>query len=294
MKSIKLIIIICALFHLHSFGAYLTSIPTPITQPDGTKIACFVTGDEYWDLMDANRNIPQHMGAYMKWKYGGWIPSIPSITVSGAYTLQPLTSPVNNCYKIPIKGSSQYLVVEYRKKTGTFEGGRLPGSGLVIYRIDESNYPHGNRYGAGPGGKYRDEVYVFRPGGTVDDKGDIANAFFSETAGRTTFSNSTNPFCFTANGDYGNIYIKNIRENANGTLSFDVRFCDDDHIAYSNTSNLPSLSNASNSIQTTGTVIVKNTDNITFEAGNRVTLNAGFGIQLGGTFEINMNGCGDK
>ena len=81
---------------------------------------------------------------------------------------------------------------------------------------------------------------------------------------------------------------------ASGTLSFDIRFCDNNNVTYSNTSNLPSLTNASNKIQTSGTVIVKSTDNVTFEAGNEVILNGGFEIQLGGTFEINMNECGEK
>jgi len=248
-----------------------------------------------WDLMGEQLVPPQHMGAYMKYKYGGWISSIPSITTSGTYTLQPLTSSTNNCYKIPfssLDSSRYYIVVEYRKKTGVFESS-IPGSGLIIYRINESRFPWGNANGIDPGGA-SDEVYVFRPDGTFSSKGDIYNAYFSETSGRTTFSNSTNPHCFDVDNNYGNIYIKNIRENANGTLSFDVRFCDSENITYSNTSNLPSLSNASNSIQTSGTVVVKNTDNIIFEAENKITLNSGFKIQLGGTFKINMNECGEK
>lgn len=242
-----------------------------------------------WDLMENNRTPPQHMGAYMKYRYGGWISSIPSITTSGTYTLQPLTSASNNCYKIPISGSSQYLVVEYRRKTGAFENS-LPDSGLLIYRINESY--SGNSNGVGAGG-VSDGVYAFRPNGTTSSKGDIYNAHFSETLGRATFSNSTNPFCFISNGNNGNIYIKNIRENTNNTLSFDIRFCDNDNITYSNTNNLPSLSNASNKIQTSGTVVVKNTDNVIFEAGNEIVLGAGFEVKLGGTFEINMNDCGE-
>ena len=243
-----------------------------------------------WDVMATNPKTPQHMSAYMKYKYGGWISSIPSITTSGTYTLQPLTSSSNNCYKIPIQGSSQYLVVEYRKKTGTFENS-LPNSGLIIYRINEVY--NGNYSGVGHGGN-SDEVYVFRRDGTISADGYINNANFSETSGRTVFSNSTNPYSFIANGNYANIYIKNIRENTNGTLSFDVRFCDNDNVTYSNTNNLPSLTNASNRIQTSGMVVVKNTDNVTFEAGNEIILGPGFKVELGGTFKVDMNGCGQK
>ena len=242
-----------------------------------------------WDLMEHTKNPPQHMGAYMKSEYGGWITTIPEITISGTYTLNPVTSSSNNCYKIPISGSSEYLFLEYRRKTGAFESS-LPNSGLIIYRINESY--NGNSNGSGAGG-VSDEVYVFRPNGSISNKGDISNAYLSDNSNRTVFHNTSNPFCFISNGNLGNIYIKNI-SSAESTISFDVRFCDDDNITYSNTNSLPSLSNASNSISTSGTVTVKNTDNVTFEAGNEIILNGSFEIQQGGVFKINMNGCGDN
>lgn len=241
-----------------------------------------------WDLMSFNTNPPQHISAYMKHKYGGWIPSIPTITKSGTYTLQPLVSSANNCYKIPIKGSSQYLVVEYRKKIGIFDYS-LPGSGLIVYRINDKLY--GN-FNATEAGGVSDEVYVFRRDGSISSNGYVSDAYFLESSDRTTFSSNTNPFCFTApNGmNCGKLSIKNIIENSNGTLSFDVCFCVNNNATYSNTSNLPILTNASN-IQTLGMVIVKSTDNITFEAEKEVVLNPGFEVQLGGRFEINMDGC---
>ena len=251
-----------------------------------------------WDIMADSSNPPRHMSAYMKCKYVGWISSIPSITTSGTYILQALavslaSTPYPNCYRIDIAGSSQYLVVEYRKKIGIFENG-LPGSGLIIYRINESC--GGNMSGIGYGGK-KDMFYVFRRDGSTSSNGYINDSNFSQTTDRTVFSNSTNPYGFIAGvdyEDYANIYIKNIRENPDGTLSFDVRFCDDDDIIYSNTSYLPSVTNATNSIQTANIVIVKNTDNVIFETGNEVILNSGFEVKLGGTFEINMNECGEK
>ena len=47
-------------------------------------------------------------------------------------------------------------------------------------------------------------------------------------------------------------------------------------------------------VVTQNTVVVKNTDNVIFEAASEVTLNPGFEVKSGGVFEINMNGCGEK
>ena len=242
-----------------------------------------------WCLMSHDQNPPQHMCAYVKYKYDGWIQEIPEITKSGTYSLNPLVKSTNNCYKISIKGSEEYLVLEYRKKEGTFEKS-VYGSGLVVYRINEKI--SGNPKVGGHGGE-NDMIYVFRPNGSLHSEGDISVAFLSAQTGRDSFNNNSNPYCFTSNGNKGNIYIKNITES-NGKITFDVRFCDGADIVKSNTSNLPQLTNASRSITTQNVVTVKSTDNITFEAGNEVTLNAGFEVKLGGKFEINMNDCGDK
>lgn len=121
----------------------------------------------------------------------------------------------------------------------------------------------------------------------------VASSFLSAQSGRDSFNNNSNPYCFISNGNYGNIYIKNIKES-NGKIEFDVRFCDGVNIVKSNTNNLPSITNAYNSIVTQNAVVVKSTDNVIFEAANEVSLNPGFEVNLGGQFEINMNGCGEK
>ncbi len=88
-----------------------------------------------WDLMEYDAAIPQHMGAYMKFRYGEWLTSIPQITQSGTYVLSPVGSSKSSCYKIASPNASdQYYVVEYRRKLGTFES-NLPGEGLLVYRI---------------------------------------------------------------------------------------------------------------------------------------------------------------
>lgn len=165
-----------------------------------------------WDLM---HNGSGHMSAYMKWKYSGnnWISNIPEITSTGTYTLNPLASATNNCYRITSPNSAtEYYVVEYRQKTGTFEN-NLPGSGLLVYRIDPLQY--GNA--SGP----PDEVYIYRPDGTTTINGITDLAFFSAESGRTTITDATNPSGFLQSGSAGGINISNVT-SAGSTISFTV------------------------------------------------------------------------
>ncbi len=168
-----------------------------------------------WDLMENNANPPQHMGAFMKFKYGGWISSIPEITTAGTYTLNQLTQPTGNCYKIKSPNSTtEYFVVEYRKKSGTFENS-IPGSGLIVYRIN----PAASGNADGP----PDEVYIYRPGGTTTANGTPANANFSSDVSRVAINNTTNLSAFLANGSAGYLDISEV-SSAGTTISFKVGF----------------------------------------------------------------------
>ena len=240
-----------------------------------------------WSIMANSSNPPRYMGAFISHRYTKWISSIPEISTSGRYVLNPLSSSSKNCYKIPLVESSEYLVLEYRKKTGIFEAG-IPSSGLLIYRINENL--SGNFNGDGFGG-VTDEIYVFRPDGTLSSDGYVANATFSSDYNRTSFDEHSNPACFISNGETRKIYINNIQENANGTLSFDLSFCDGVDKSFSNTNNLPSYTKVSNSITTSGNVVVKSTDKIIFEAGSQIKLNPGFKVEKGGEFKAIIEQC---
>jgi M6 family metalloprotease-like protein len=168
-----------------------------------------------WDIMEYDLNPPQHMTSYMKYKYGTWIASIPQITTAGTYSLNPLTSPTNNCYKIASPFSTtEYFVLEYRKKTTTFENS-LPGEGLLVIRINSTL----NGNASGP----PDEVYIYRPNGTPTVNGSPASANFSSTVGRTVINDTTNPSCFLTAGGLGGLSLSNIGA-AGSTISFTVDF----------------------------------------------------------------------
>jgi M6 family metalloprotease-like protein len=166
-----------------------------------------------WDLMSSGF---VHMGAFMKYKYANqnWVTEIPEITQAGTYTLNPLTSQENNAFRIASPNStSEYFVVEYRRRMGFYEN-NLPGSGLLVYRI---NTAAGNGNAQGP----PDEVYIYRPNGTPTNNGTVAYAHFSANVNRTAINDYTNPSSFLQNGSPGGLNIFNITASAE-TISFDI------------------------------------------------------------------------
>ena len=154
-----------------------------------------------WDVMASNSNPPQHMSAYMKFRYTKWISAMPTITAPGRYTLRPLSYPLDNCYKIPSPYSAtEYFVIEYRKKATSFEA-KIPGEGLVVYRVN------GARSGSGNANGPPDELYVYRPGGTPSANGTLNNAAFCQETGRDTIHDRTNPWSALSNGAPGGLNI---------------------------------------------------------------------------------------
>jgi len=177
----------------------------------------------FWDLMaSTNYSKPQGLGAYMKYKYGNWLDSIPTIYENGTYTLFPANGSSSDkiAYKIPFDNeySEEYIIVEYRKvNSSTFESS-LPGSGLLIYRINSNfngNASYDNLFTF-------DEVYIYRPGGTTQLQGMLTYAYFNESEGRTSFNASSNPKPFLTDGTIiNNFSITNI-SNATDSIRFTI------------------------------------------------------------------------
>jgi M6 family metalloprotease-like protein len=166
-----------------------------------------------WDLMHAGF---VHMGAYMKYRYanGQWVQELPVIAGTGTYTLEPLYNQSNNVYRIISPNSvEEYFVVEYRRRMGQYET-NIPGEGLLIYRI----YPQVSGNAQGP----PDEVYIFRPGGTLTQNGNIFAANFSLQSGRIEFHDGSNPNGFLRDGNPAGIFIANVSLAGGETISFDL------------------------------------------------------------------------
>ena len=241
-----------------------------------------------WGLMAYDSDPPRHMGAFMKYRYGTWISSIPEITTDGTYSLNPITSSSSNCYKVTSPNSStEYFVLEYRKKTGTFESS-LPATGLLVYRINTSEDGNGNRNGP------PDEVYIYRPGGTTSNDGTPLSANFSSEAGRTSINDSTDPSSFLSDGSAGGLDISGIG-SAGDTISFTLgqpSSCPDCP-ADGNITNATYLDGTTctctnaTSITLDGTVTVQDGATATFTAPT-VTVKPGFTAASGSTVTINQ------
>lgn len=159
-----------------------------------------------WDIMESGAG---HMGMHMKYRYGGWLPTLPAIG-PGTFTLNPVTSPVNNVFRYELN-STESLVFEYRKRGADIFEENLPGSGLLIYRVNSTM--DGNADGP------PDEVYVYRPGGSQTANGSVFDATFSAQDGRTAFNQYTDPFCFLSYGNPAPVNIHSVSE-AHDTITF--------------------------------------------------------------------------
>ena len=167
-----------------------------------------------WDLMAQTSMVPQHMGAYMKYYYGGWIEEIPEITATGTYELNPVYAHDENCYKIASPHShNEFFVVEYRKTDSIYDN-ILPGDGLIVYRVNRMAEGFGNHYAP-------DEVYIYRPDGTLTTNGSIQSAYLSADVGRIAIDDNTSLSAFLSDGSPGGLMISNIG-SAGQTISFDV------------------------------------------------------------------------
>lgn len=169
-----------------------------------------------WDIMESGAG---HMGAYMKWKYADakWISSIPVITTTGTYSLNPLTSIANNCYRIASPNSDkEFFVVEYRKQGGNYES-NLTGSGLLIYRINTDFVGNASFDNI----SVFDEVYIYRPTGSITNNGYVSSANYNSDVSRTSINDVTNPSSFLHDGLPGGLDISNV-SSVGSTISFNV------------------------------------------------------------------------
>lgn len=157
----------------------------------------------------------KHIHSYLKWKYLGWIKTLPEIKQSGTYWINKSTAAARNIYAIKSSVSTQeFFILEYLNKEGLYDKDAM-GSGLVVYRIN-------NRENGNAGGP-PDEIYIYRLYGSQTDDGIISSyhTYFGSDNGRPEFNDFTNPSSFLSDGLPGGLSIKNIGA-VGDSIKFDV------------------------------------------------------------------------
>jgi M6 family metalloprotease-like protein len=165
-----------------------------------------------WSIMSNDTNPPNALDAHTKSHYFDWV-TLQTATTSGYYTLHPNTvSLTNSAIIIPSKNSTtEYFIAEYRNTNTGLIDKIIPGSGLIIWRVDTL---------AGGGNAYGDnELYVFRPGGTPDRNGSVGAAHLTTDVGRSEITDITDPYTFLQDGTLGGLTIYEIGP-AGETITF--------------------------------------------------------------------------
>lgn len=183
-----------------------------------------------WDVMANTDGYGQLPLVYTRNFYSGLNMNIEEISSDGTYTVKSSQSSNKNdivAFKIKSPLSDkEYFMVEFRKKSGNWDS-TLPGSGLIVYRINENvNAYLGNRNG------YPDHIYVFRNGDINNTyaSGNTRTAFLSQESGRTSIgSNDLNSgfisnSLFFDNGQNSGIVISEVGSAKENEISFKVTF----------------------------------------------------------------------
>ncbi|MGG7142765.1 cell wall-binding repeat-containing protein [Clostridium nigeriense] len=183
-----------------------------------------------WDVMANTDGYGQLPLVYTRNFYSNLNLNIQEINSDGVYILKSSQSTNKDdtlAFKIKSPLSdTEYFMVEFRKKEGNWDSA-LPGSGLIVYRINENVNPfEGNRNGS------PDHIYVFREGDTnsYHAQGNTRTAFLSKESGRTSIGSVDLSGKFVSNslffdsGENSGIVISEVGSSNGDEISFKVTF----------------------------------------------------------------------
>lgn len=189
---------------------------------------------EDWDIMAKTSGTPRLPLVYSRNTYGNNNLKVQEIITSGTYTLKYSDSPNSQdvvAFKISsTKYPNEYFMIEYRKNDTKYDKS-LPGSGLIVYRINNNIDPSKGNYTVDG-----HHIYVYRPNETSENagQGDIANAYLSSESGRTTFGTKKGAsFTFDPNSIYfsngvnSGIVISEVGSTNSDEITFKIEIPDE-------------------------------------------------------------------
>ncbi len=230
-----------------------------------------------WDIMSRPSAFLQYPLAYTRQKFSNWI-TIEEITESTEnLRLDIQSNPDGNqafIIKSPLN-NYEYFVVEYRVKGNelasdeTFLDSKIPGTGIIIYRVDTTVTGSKNSHG-------ETHIYLFRDG--EDKYKEMSQTYFvtGDTFGRADMSMGIYDNALTYNdGRNSGVVIENIEIAADSqSVTFDVKVpvADDFDLwqdnEYQNINNANLSSRSVNSLSYNDTIYIL--EGLDIESGNDI------------------------
>jgi M6 family metalloprotease-like protein len=174
-----------------------------------------------WSLMASgcyadNGDTPVGYSLYERYSVG-FCAEPEKITAEGSYTLEPLFSSFTG-FRIDSPVNKEFFLFENRQKNDFKWDKFLPGSGMLVHRVDKTNNNvwFGNTVNANPDHNYYE---VVRAGGT--SHGSAADVFPGTRKVKTLNANTTPANLKTWSGKATRWGLKNI-QMANGIVTFDI------------------------------------------------------------------------
>ena len=162
---------------------------------------------------------PAHFSAWCKEQLGWTNPTV--LTGEGSVANMAISQDNTEAYRINIDGSSEYFLLENRRKTNW--DAYIPGNGLMIYHIDPTQNSNANEDRRRVDIEQADGDRDLNNGGNSGDTGDT----YPGSANNTQFDCNSSPSSGTYNGGVSNINISNI-VRSNNLISFNYGFCNTD------------------------------------------------------------------
>lgn len=154
----------------------------------------------------------------------GFIDELPTITEEGDYTLEPLYSGQNG-YRLDTPVDNEFFVFENRQKNLFKWDTYLPGSGMLVHRVDHTYQAAwtNNSVNDNPKHNYYELLRADGPhtsgGSYVASPADA----FPGTKNVTELTNSSSPASLKTWGGYNNKFgLSGIRQESNGNITFRV------------------------------------------------------------------------
>lgn len=143
------------------------------------------------------------------------------IEAEGSFTLNPLYSSQTG-YRIDSPVANEFFLLENRQKNAFKWDAYLPGSGMLVHRVDLTNTSvwDNNTINCNPNHNYYE---VVRAGGASDSFSNTAADVFPGTRHVTSLNNATTPANLkTWAGESTQWGLKNITMNSSGVITFDI------------------------------------------------------------------------